>query len=174
MRHARYECPSATLRRTLKRRSRSMYEASGFSVTSASSAFSAAAAASCASCKPAPLCSDGCGALAVRSMCGSCDQFSASARAMRLCARPPHRPRPYRQERPRVHVARALARERAHQGNAGNTRRHMTDGMQQTTRSIHTPAIPGVADDARSMPCNELRRDKCGAAELCHHDKRHT
>jgi hypothetical protein len=55
MQHARYECPSATLRRTLKRRSSSMYEASGCaSVTSASSTFSAALqlTAICASCKP--------------------------------------------------------------------------------------------------------------------------
>ncbi len=76
MQHARYECPSATLRRTLNRRSSSMYEASGCSsVTSASSDFSAAwpVTAICSSCKPALLCSDGCGAAAVHSMCGRRD-----------------------------------------------------------------------------------------------------
>ena len=82
MQHARCECPSATLRRTLKRRSRSMYEASGCaSVTSASSAFSAALqlTAICASCKPTLLCSDGCGAASVHSMCrGSCGQCTVS------------------------------------------------------------------------------------------------
>jgi hypothetical protein len=56
MQHARYECASGTLRRTLNRRSSSTYEASGFfSVTSASSDFSAAlpSTAICSSCKPA-------------------------------------------------------------------------------------------------------------------------
>jgi hypothetical protein len=72
MQHARYECPSATLQRTLKKRSSSTYEASGFfSVTSASSAFSVPVAAIFASCKPALLCSDGCGA-AVHGTGGSC------------------------------------------------------------------------------------------------------
>ena len=64
-----------------------MYEASGFSsVTSASSAFSAAlpVAAICSSCKPALLCSDGCGAAAVYSVCdGACDQFTVGARGDR-------------------------------------------------------------------------------------------
>jgi hypothetical protein len=70
MQHARYECASATLRRTVKRRSSSMYEASGCaSVTLASSAFSEALrlTAICASCKPTLLCSDGC-----RGSCGQC------------------------------------------------------------------------------------------------------
>jgi hypothetical protein len=82
MHNARYECPSATLRRTLKRRRSSMYEASGCaSVTSASSAFSAALqlTAICASCKPTLLCSDGCGAAAVQSVCRcSCGQCTVS------------------------------------------------------------------------------------------------
>ena len=81
MQHARYECPSATLRRTLKRRSSSTYEASGCaSVTPASSAFSVPVAAIRSSCKPALLCSDGCGAVAVHSVCGSRDPFSVGAR----------------------------------------------------------------------------------------------
>jgi hypothetical protein len=81
MQHARCECSSATLRRTLKRRSSSMYEASGCaSVTSASSDFSVPAVAIFASCKPTQLCSDGRGAAAVHSMCGSCDQFTVYAR----------------------------------------------------------------------------------------------
>jgi hypothetical protein len=83
MQHARYECASATLRRTLKRRSSSTYGASGFfSVTSASSAFSAALqlTAICWSCEPTPLCSDGCGAAVVHSVCrGSCGHFTVSA-----------------------------------------------------------------------------------------------
>ena len=69
---------------TVKRRRRSMYEASGFfAVTSASSAFSAAlpVAAICASCKPATLCSHGRGAAAAHGMDGSCHQWSVSARA---------------------------------------------------------------------------------------------
>ena len=83
MHDARCECPSATLRRTLKRRSSSMYEASGCaSVTSASSAFSAAlqSTAICASCKPTLIYSDGCSAAAVHSMCrGSYDQCTVRA-----------------------------------------------------------------------------------------------
>ena len=79
--HARCECPSATLQRTLKRRSSSMYEASGFfAVTSASSAFSVPMAVMRCSCKPTLLCSDGCGAAAVHSVCrGSCGQWSVNA-----------------------------------------------------------------------------------------------
>jgi hypothetical protein len=84
MHHARYECPSATLRRTLKRRRSSTYEASGFlSVTSASSAFSVPAAAICSSCKPTLLCSEGCGAVAMHSMYGGCGQFTVSAQGDR-------------------------------------------------------------------------------------------
>ena len=83
MQHARYERPTATLRRTLKRRSSSMYEASGCaSVTSASSAFSAALqlTANCSSCKPTLLCSDGCGVAAAHSMCrGNCGQCTVRA-----------------------------------------------------------------------------------------------
>jgi hypothetical protein len=82
MQQARHECPSAKQWRTLKRRSRSMYEASGFfSIKSTSSAFSVPAAAIFASCKPTPLCSDGCGAAAVHRMYGSRDQWSVSAPA---------------------------------------------------------------------------------------------
>ncbi len=117
MQHARYECPSATLRRTLKRRSSSTYEASGFfSVMSASSAFSAAwpeyQAAICLSCKPTLLCSNGCSAAAVHSVCrGSCGQFTVSAHGDGGSALgPPHGPRPYRQKRPRTHAACARAR----------------------------------------------------------------
>ena len=85
MHHARYEGPSATLRRTLKRPSSSTYEVSGCaSVTSTSSAFSVPVAAICFSCKPTPLCSDGCGAAAVHSVCrGSCGQFTVSAQGDR-------------------------------------------------------------------------------------------
>ena len=87
MQHARHECPSATLRRALKRRSRSMYEASGCaSVTPSSSAFLAALqlTATFSSCKPALLCSDGCGAAAVHIVCrGSCGQFTVSAQGDR-------------------------------------------------------------------------------------------
>ena len=81
MQHAGCTCPSATLRRTLKRRSSSMYEASGCaSVTSARSAFSVPAVVICRSCKPTLLCSDGCGAAAVHSVCrGSCGQWSVNA-----------------------------------------------------------------------------------------------
>ena len=47
---------------------------------SASSAFSVPAASICASCKPTLLCSDGCGAAAVHSVCrGSREQQSSSA-----------------------------------------------------------------------------------------------
>jgi hypothetical protein len=53
----------------------------------------------CASCKPTLLCSDGCGAAAVHSMRGSILCTAAVANSLwgrvrlRLCARPPHRPR---------------------------------------------------------------------------------
>ena len=85
MQHARCECPSATLRRTLKRRNSSTYEASGCStVNTASSAFSVPAASICASCKPTLLCSDGCGAAAVHSVCrGSCGRWIVSAQGDR-------------------------------------------------------------------------------------------
>ena len=70
MRHARYECASATLRRTLKRRSSSMYEASGCaSVTSASSAFSVPVTVICCSCRPTLLYGDG---DAVQLLCTAC------------------------------------------------------------------------------------------------------
>ncbi len=168
MRHARYERPSATLRRTLKRRRSSMYEASGCaSVTSASSAFSAAlpSTAISSSCKPAPLCSDGCGAAAVHSVCrGGCGQWSVNAQMTKGCARPPHRPRPYRQEHLR---ARAYAPKLPAPVAACNMRQE-TDGMpnatcnMQRTTSIHTPTILCVADDARSVPCGELHELRDG------------
>jgi hypothetical protein len=106
MQHARHECPSATLRRTLKRRSSSMYVASGCaSVTSARSAFSAAvpAAAILSSCKPELLHGDGCGAAAVHRMCGS-PRPTGCAGDCGFAPRPPHRPRPHRQKRRLLHV----------------------------------------------------------------------
>jgi hypothetical protein len=153
MQHARYECQSATLRRTLKRRSSSMYEASGFfSVTSASSAFSVPVAAICASCKPTPLCSDECGAAAVRGVCSSRGEHRCGrAGQRRRCARQPHRPRPYtyRQMRLSLHVKRARACVRkllAPVAACNMQHAKRTHGMQHTacnmqrTASTHWPS----------------------------------
>jgi hypothetical protein len=183
MQHARYECPSATLRRTLKRRRSSMYEASGFfAVTSASSAFSALVpvAAICASCKRALHCSsDGCGAAAVRGVCSSRGEHRAGQR--RRCARQPHRPRPYtyRQMRLGLHVKRARACVRAcvrkllapvaacKHAKRTHGMQHATGDMRHATCNIHPLAILCVADAARSMPCSDSQRNGCGAAVRC-------
>ena len=157
MQHARYECLSATLRRTLKRRSSSTYEASGCSsVTSASSEFSAAwpVTAICSSCKPAPLCSDGCGAAQyVHRVCrGGCDQFTAGARGDRGFALdrligPGHIDKSVRECTLRARLracGNCLLLERPHRVAACNMR-HETDGMcvrhascnmQQTTSTL--------------------------------------
>ncbi len=42
-----------------------------------------------------------------------------------------------------------------------------TCNMQHATRSIRTPAIPCVADDARSVPCSELQRDAPSKHHVC-------
>ena len=142
MQHARYECPSATLQRTLKRRRSLTYQASGvFSVTSANSAFSAAlpVAAICSSCKPTPLFSDGCGAAAMHSMCGSRDQFRAGTRA--AYAAPDHLiGLGYRQMRLGLHVARAHACVRKLLAPvAACYMRHETDGMQHAACNMQHP-----------------------------------
>ena len=180
MYHARNERPSATLRQTLKRHSRSMYEASGCaSVRSASSAFSAALqlTATCASCKPALLYSDGCGAAAVHSMCrGSCGQFTLQA-----CATEAPRPTassataiPTRASA-RARCARAcvhscLLLERAHQVAACNMR-HETDAMcvqhalcnmQPTTSTLRPSRVSQMTRDlCRTASCSAM-----GAAQL--------
>ena len=146
MQHVRYECPSATLRRTLKRRRSSMYVASGFfSVMAANSAFSAAlpVAAIRSSCKPTPLFGDGCSAAAAHSMCGSRDQWSVGARAAYAAPELPHRPRPCRQMRLGLHVARAHAYVRkmpapvaaCNMQHATRDRRHATCNTQHATNN---------------------------------------
>ena len=177
MQHARYKCPSATLRCTIKRRSSSMYEASGCaSVTLASSAFSVPVAVISCSCKPALLCSDGCGAAAVHSVCRrSCGQWSVNAQ-MTKGVRPTASSATATLTRASALARCARACVRAEAAYSGGSMQHATrDGrmqhatcnMQHATDDIHTPAIPCVADDARSVPCGELQRDGCGAAELC-------
>jgi hypothetical protein len=177
MQQARDECPSATLRRTLKRRRSSTYEASGlFSVTSASSAFSVPAVAISSSCKPtALLCSDasqhcslysdGCVATAAHSVCrGNCDQFTVSGRAADASRRdslmgPGHTDKSVSEctcARARLRACgNCLVLERARQVAACDMRqdgRHLctTCNMQHATCSVRAPAIPWqrVADDA--------------------------
>ncbi len=177
MQHVRYKCPSGTLRCTMKRRSSSMYEASGCaSVTLASSAFSVPVAVISCSCKPALLCSDGCGAAAVHSVCRrSCGQWSVNAQ-MTKDVRPTASSATATPTRASVLARCARACVRAETAYSGGSMQHATrDGhmqhatcnMQHATDDIHTPATPCVADDARSVPCGELQRDGCGAAELC-------
>jgi hypothetical protein len=152
--------------RTLNKRRRSMYEASGcFAITSTSSAFSAAvpSTAICATCKQALLGSDGHGAAAVHSM------YARHARPTvqrRLCARTPYGPKPYRQKR-ELWLVRACVRARTPGSRACApqvqqaicNRQQATCNMQRMPRSIQTPAIPCVAGAARPMP----RRAQCVA-----------
>ncbi len=151
MQHARSDCQSATLRRTLKRRSRSTYKASGCAfVTSASSAFSVPVVAIFVSCKPAAL------QRWVHSVSSSCEKTCASERAgrRRRCARQPHQPRPYRLMRLGLHLARAHACVRVETAcsDGNDNMRHETHGTQHAACDIQPLAIPGMADDARSVP----------------------
>jgi hypothetical protein len=157
MQHARCECPSATLQRTLKRRRSSTYEASKvFSVTSANSAFSAAlpVAAICSSCKPTLLCRAGrgfgCVAAAAHSRYGGRDPFIVGAQA--AYAAPD---RLIGQGHTDKCVWACTLRAHAY---VPKRLAPVADGMQHARRSIHTPAIPFVADDAQSMSCSELQR----------------
>jgi hypothetical protein len=166
---------------TLKRRRSSMYEASGFfAVTSASSAFSVPVASIFASCKPALLCSDRCGADAVHSVCRcSCGQLSVSAQgdggfAPDRLMGPGHADKSGSacSLRVRLLLASGACAPGGSMQHATRDRRHgvydtQTCNVRRTTPSIHAPAMPCVADDARSMPCSELQRDGCGKAELC-------
>ena len=166
MQHARSDCPSATLRRTLKRRSRSTYEASECaSVTSASSAFSVPAAAIFVSCKPAAL------QRWVHSVSSSCEKICASERAgrRRRCARQPHQPRPYRLMRLGLHVARAHACVRVETACSGGSMttcdmRHTAHNKQHATCNVQQLAIPGM-QMTRDL-CREASCSATGAAQL--------
>jgi len=167
MQHTRYVCASATLRRTLKRRSSSMYEASGCaSVTSASSAFSVPVAVISCSCKPALLCSDGCGAAAVHSVCRrSCGQWSVNAQ-MTKGVRPTASSATATPTRASALARCARACVRAEAAYSGGSMQHATrDGRHATCNMQHaTCNMRRTTSILRPPHVWQMTRDLCRAA----------
>jgi hypothetical protein len=165
--HARFECPSGTLRRTLKRRSSSTYEASGFfSVTSASSAFSVPVTVICCSCRPTLLYGDGCGAAAVHSMCrGSCGQWSVNAQ-MTKGVRPTASSATAIPTRASARARCARACVRAETACSGGSMQHATrDGRHATCNMQHaTRNMPRTTSMLRPCHVWQMTRDLCRAA----------
>jgi hypothetical protein len=85
----------------------------------------------------------------------------------RLCARPPHRPRPYRQRRPRVHVPRASAyAPKLPTPVAACNMRQETDSMQHATCNMQHATCNMQRTTSLLRPSHvwQVTRDLCRAA----------